>query len=295
MRVLRAILPFFLCAGSLLAQGDPDVFARARTLVNNGDARAGRALVDSALAAAAPGTPAYAAALYWHGVLAEGGDAARTDLLRVAIEFPLSPFASESLLRLAQLELTRGDRMTALRHLDRLEREYPASPARAAGRYWAGRILLEDAKPADACVALRDARRLAAPSNIELLNQIDYYARPCDALEADAKARVDSIAADSAARANEPKAKATRTGTSPTTRASAKGKWSVQVAAYSDRNAALALAKRLTARGHDARVTPTKPWRVRVGYFTTRAKAAELAKELSTKKSKTMVVEAEGR
>jgi hypothetical protein len=270
------LISAFLWTTSAAAQTG-DVFARARLLVNEGNAAAGRALVDSALNAAPAGSTAYAEALYWRGVLAEAGEASRTDLLRVAIEFPLSPRAGDALLRLAQLEFTRGDRATALRHLERLAREHPMAPVRAAGRYWTGRVLLEDGKPADACVALRDARSLAAADDVELINQIDYYARPCDGIAADAKVRADSAAADSVRRA------------------ATKGRWSVQVAAYGDRDAALALVKRLKARGHDARVTPTKPWRVRVGYFTSRAAAADAARALGTKKAKAMVVEAEGR
>ncbi|HEY3287624.1 MAG TPA: SPOR domain-containing protein [Gemmatimonadaceae bacterium] len=259
--------------------------------MNDGDGKAGRALVDSALAAAPTGSPAYVEALYWRGVLAEEGDAARTDLLRVAIEFPLSPRASEALLRLAQLEFTRGDRMTALRHLDRLAREHPTAPSRAAGRYWAGRVLLEDGKPADACAALREGKRLAASSDIELINQIDYYARPCDAIEADAKARADSTAADSTRATTD-----TKRATADAKRSTGtKGKWSVQLAAYGSKSEAQALVKRLKARGVDARVTPTKPWRVRVGHYKSRADAAEAAREFSTRKSKAIVVEAEGR
>jgi cell division septation protein DedD len=252
-------------------------------LVNDGDAKAARALVDSALTAAAAGSPAYAEALYWRGVLAEEGDAARTDLLRVAIEFPLSPRASDALLRLAQLEFTRGDRAAAQRHLDRLAREHPEAPSRASGRYWTGRLLLEDSRPVEACAALRDARRLAPAGDVELINQIAYYARPCDAIEMDAKARADSIAADSTRRDAERRAEAAR------------GKWSVQLAAYGSRTDALALVKRLVARGIDARVTPTKPWRVRAGHYVTRAEAAEAARQFSTKRSKALVVEAEGR
>jgi cell division septation protein DedD len=283
IRFVRGFLLLAFCAASAAAQAGTDVFARARRLVDQGDAKAGRALVDSALAAASAGSPAYAEALYWRGVLAEEGEAARTDLLRVAIEFPLSPRAGDALLRLAQLEFTRGDRAAAQRHLDRLEREHPEAPSRAAGRYWTGRLLLEDSKPADACVALRDARRLTPASDVELLNQIAYYARPCDAIELDAKLRADSIIADSTRRAAERLA------------AAAKGKWSVQVAAYSNRTEALALVKRLAAKGVDARVTPTKPWRVRVGHYVTRAEAAAEARKLSTKRSKALVVEAEDR
>ncbi|MDP1890067.1 MAG: SPOR domain-containing protein [Gemmatimonadaceae bacterium] len=283
MRFLRLLLLLCVGATTVSAQAGTDVFARARRLVNEGDARAGRALVDSALAAATAGSPAYAEALYWRGVLAEEGEAARTDLLRVAIEFPLSPRASDALLRLAQLEFTRGDRAAAQRHLDRLEREHREAPSRAAGRYWTGRLLLEDSKSADACVALRDARRLAPASDVELLNQIAYYARPCDVIEMDAKARADSVTADSTRKAAERQA------------AAAKGRWSVQLAAYSNRTDALALVKRLTARGVDARVTQAKPWRVRVGHYVTRAEAAEQARKLGTARSKALVVEAEDR
>ncbi len=280
-----------LAAGPAFAQESADVFARARRMVNEGDAKAGRALVDSMVAAAAPSSPAYAEALYWRGVLAADGEGARTDLLRVAIEFSTSPRAADALLRLAQAEFTRGDRVTALRRLDQLMREHPDAPSRAEGRYWTARVLLEDAKPVEACAALRDAQQLAASGDVELINQIAYYARPCAATEADAVRRqeAEQARADSAARADSiAKAEGAR-------RAAAKGKWSVQVAAYGDRAAAAALMKRLKARGYDARVTTEKPWRVRVGRYATRAAAADVAQQLSSKRSKALVVEAEGR
>lgn len=295
MRFVKLIFLSFLVLATIAEAQDADVFARARRMVDTGDARAGRALVDSALAAAAPGSAAYAEALYWRGVLAAEGKDARTDFLRVAIEYPLSPRAGDALLRLAQYELTRGDRANAVRYLDRLEREHPMSPVRAAGRYWAGRVLLEAGKTADACGALREARRLAAARDVELINQIDYYARPCVALEADARARADSIAADSIQRVTTRQSDAKKSTAAPTTHASTKGRWSVQVAAYGDRESALALVKRLKAKGHEARVTPTKPWRVRVGYYPSRADAVNAARTLSSAKSKAMVVEAEGR
>ena len=283
-RVFRVFILLFVFSSAAHAQGGSDVFARARRLVNDGDAKAGRTLVDSALNAAAPGSASYTEALYWRGVLAEDGDAARTDLLRVAIEFPLAPRAGDALLRLAQLEFTRGDRPAAQRHLERLAREHPDAPSQAAGRYWMGRLLLEDSKPVDACAALRDARRLAPAGDVELVNQIAYYARPCDAIAADARARADSVTADSARKAvDEAKAASTR------------GKWSVQLAAYGDRDAAQKLVKKLKARGYDARVTADKPWRVRIGHYATRADAADVAVKFSSKQSKALIVEAEGR
>lgn len=296
MRALNTFLLLTSVAFPAFAQGAGDPFARARRLVNDGEAKAGRAVVDSMLAAALPNSPAYAEALYWRGVLAEDGELARTDLLRVAIEFPFSPRSSEALLRLAQLEFTRGDRVTALRHLEQLAREHPDAPARAAGRYWTARVLLEDEKPAEACVALREAQRLATAGDVELVNQIDYYIRACGAIDpederrkVEEKVRADSAAADSAA-----KAKVGRQAAGGA-RQSMKGRWSVQVAAYGDKDNALALVRKLKARGVDARVTSDKPWRVRVGHYATRAEAAEVARRLSSPRARAMIVEAEKR
>jgi tetratricopeptide (TPR) repeat protein len=286
-RVIPVLLT--LCvAFPAFAQGAGDPFARARRLVNDGEAQAGRAVVDSMLNAAAPNTPAYAEALYWRGVLAEDGEAARTDLLRVAIEFPLSPRSGDALLRLAQLEFTRGDRVAAMRHLDQLARELPDAPARAAGRYWAARLLIEDEKTAEACAALREAQRMAAVGDVELVNQIEYYLRSCPVtMPTDSAAA--KIVADSAAKA------AAGRQAADDGQPGAKGRWSVQVAAYGNRDNAQVLVRTLKARGLDARVTPSKPWRVRVGYYATRAEAADVALRLSSKRSKAMIVEAEKR
>lgn len=290
MKALRA-LAFLLAlgyAGPAFSQGGVDAFARARRLVNDGDAKAGRAVVDSMLAAAAPNSLAYAEALYWRGVLAENGEAARTDLLRVAIEYPLSPQSGDALLRLAQLEFTRGDRAAALRHLDQLARDHPDAPARAAGRYWTARVLLEDSKPAEACAALRDAQRLAPASDVELVNQIAYYMRPC--------ATTATIVDSSKTIVDSRKTIDTRQRAVDRSRTTAaKGKWSVQVAAYGDRDNAMVLVRKLKARGLDARVTTDKPWRVRVGHYATRGEAAAEARRLGSKKSPAVVVEAEKR
>lgn len=294
MKAFRAIFLLLALgyAAPAFSQGGVDAFARARRLVNDGDAKAGRAVVDSMLAAAAPNSLAYAEALYWRGVLAEDGEAARTDLLRVAIEFPLSPQSGDALLRLAQLEFTRGDRVAALRHLDQLARDHPDAPARAAGRYWTARVLLEDSKPAEACAALREAQRLAPASDVELVNQIAYYARSCETV--DGRRETVDTAAQRAETAT--KAKDDSRGTQGADRrTTAKGKWSVQVAAYGDRDNAMVLVRKLKARGFDARVTADKPWRVRVGHYATRAQAAEMAQRLGSKRAKALVVEAEKR
>ena len=107
------------------------IFRRARRLVSEGDGAAGRALVDSLLRAAPEGTPAYGDALFWRGALAETAVDAERDYRRVIVEYPLSPYADDALLSLAELEQARGDRAAAYQHLQRFVREHPASPARA--------------------------------------------------------------------------------------------------------------------------------------------------------------------
>ena len=117
-------------AADLRAQGEPPktdaVFIRAQQMITAGQAAAGRAVVDSVLAATTEGTPRYAEALFWHASLNETAAGAERDYRRIAVEYPLSPRAEEALYRLAQLEMTRGDRAAARSHFERIQREHPS-------------------------------------------------------------------------------------------------------------------------------------------------------------------------
>src|SRR5688572_1842663 len=107
--------------GGAHAAPDP-VFARAQQMITAGHDSAGRAVLDSVLAATPDGTPRYAEALFWRGSFSKTSAGAERDYRRIVVEYPLSPRASESLLRLAQLEMTRRDRASARMHLARLRR-----------------------------------------------------------------------------------------------------------------------------------------------------------------------------
>ena len=284
------------------ASAADSVFRRAQRLANDGNTSAGRALADSVLAASPEGTPAYVDALYWRAMLAESAEQARRDYLRIAVEFSLSSRAEDALLRLAQLELTRGDRAAAKRHLERLALEHATGASRAQGLYWMGRVLLEEGAVSPACTSLAEAKSRTARGDVELANQIAYYARPCaaiqrtaDSLRADSVSRADAARADSIAKA------AAKTDT-PAKSAGARGAkesprsgiaWSVQVAAYATKEDADRLAKRLVARGHDVRVTIEKPFRVRIGRFAKREEAVALAQTLKAARTPAIVVEAE--
>src|SRR5687768_4822152 len=123
--------------------------------------------------------PMYVEALYWRAVLATTAADAERDYRRVAIEYSLSPRAPEALLRLAQLEIARGQRDLAIGHLELLIREYPNAPTRPTASYWIAYALFSDGASADlprACAALADASVSAGPANLEVKNQVEFYA-----------------------------------------------------------------------------------------------------------------------
>jgi cell division septation protein DedD len=329
-RIKQIAVAILLCAAIAPAAGaqagtDDSIVVRVQRLASDGNAAAGRALVDSVLGAEKEGSPAYVNALFARASIAESADAARKDYLRIALDFSISPRAEDALLRLAQLEIARGDRAAAKQYLERLALEHPAGSSRAQGAYWLGRVLLDDGAVGPACASLAEAKARVAPSDVELANQVTYYSRPCaafrhaaDSAHADSAdkvlkaARADSVArADSISKAAAAEAKAAAAAAKKTAKAAPKkqppkkeapkpapsdakgGGWSAQVAAYDTQEEAERLAKKLNDRGYETRVTNEKPFRVRIGRYTRRADAIDLVAKLKDAKIAAIVVEAE--
>ncbi len=328
MKIFLAVLVTTAAARVLHAQGSvgDSIVDHVRRLASDGNSSGAHAFVDSVLAAAKEGSPPYVDALFARASIAESADAARKDYLRIAVDYSVSPRAEDSLLRLAQMEIARGDRASARQYLDRLALEHPEGASRAQGAYWLGRVLIDDGALTQACASLAEAKARAAPADVELVNQITYYARPCAAVKhaadsaradsvdkvmkaarADSVARADSIAkaavaaakAEAAAKKAEAAAKK-KTKTAPKQEtpkvpaSDAKGAgWSAQVAAYDTQADAERLAKKLTDRGYDARITDEKPFRVRIGRYARRADAIDLVGKLKDAKIVAIVVEAE--
>ncbi len=160
---------------------DP-VFVRAQTLVSDGNGVAGRALIDSVLAATQPSARLYPEALFWRATLASNAADAESDYKHLVVDYPLAPQAEDALLRLAQLELARGDRDGALAHLQRIPRDYPRSKSLARASYWTARVLFEKNDIPNACAANANALSKAAADEIELRNQIQYQGQRCPSL-----------------------------------------------------------------------------------------------------------------
>ncbi len=161
------------------SSSDSAAFKRAQSLVNDGNAVIGRAIVDSVIARSAPGTNAYAEGLYWRAILSATAADAEMDYRRIIVDYPLSPRVEDVLLRLAQLELARADYDGALQHLNRLTLEHPTGATRARAGYWTARVLFEKNDAPRACAANADALARTSPDDTELRNQISYLNQRC--------------------------------------------------------------------------------------------------------------------
>jgi cell division protein FtsN len=296
---------------------DP-VFVRAQALVSDGNGAAGRALVDSVLAATPPGAPLYPQALFWRATLASNAADAESDYKHIVVDYPLAPQAEDALLRLAQLELARGDRDGALAHLQRIPRDYPRSKSLARANYWTARVLFEKNDVPNACAANANALAQADTNEIELRNQIEYQGQRCRSIVATAAPPVPSNQASASSTPTSegtPPAKKEKavtvdtasTGVSeprvnPTTAvppesprptpaseppnpaALSSSRYSVQVAAYNHRPDADKLSSSLRKRGYQARVDgEIAPFRVRVGRYGTVKEAEDALRKIKAK------------
>jgi tetratricopeptide (TPR) repeat protein len=271
-------------AGAQTSSADA-VFARAKQLVVSGNGAAGRVLVDSVLAASTPDSPVYADALYWRAALAASPDDAERDYRRIIVEYPLSPKAGESMYQLAELEAARGDRAGAVDHLQHFVLENPKAEQRPRAYMQLVRLLFEQNDYPHGCSALHDALAAIPKSDVERRNQLDYYSPRCAANDVGPGGRVPI---SQPTLSPPPKDTARRADSARTVSA----KYTLQVAAYTSRTEADALAKRLKARKLDARVVKGgKLYRVRIGRFPTRVAAVAEQKTLKGKRISTMVAE----
>jgi cell division protein FtsN len=194
-------VPIFCLATMAAAQAPPrptdPVFARAQALVSDGNGVAGRALIDSVIAVTQPTARLYPEALFWRATLAANAADAESDYKHIVVDYPLAPQAEDALLRLAQLELARGDRDGALGHLQRIPRDYPRSKSLARASYWTARVLFEKNDIPNACVANANALAQADASQVELRNQIQYQGQRCPAVVAAVSSPVTGASATS--------------------------------------------------------------------------------------------------
>lgn len=328
---LIAISP--VIAGAQTVAGVNPVYLRAQALVNDGNASAGRALVDSMISVAAAGSNEYAEGVYWRAVIAATAADAEMDYRRIVVDFPNSPRAEDALIRLAQLEIARANYDGALKHLARLASEHPDSPGRARASYWTARALFDKNDIQGGCSATADALARASETDTELRNQINYLNQRCAGVDLTQPAPVvsnppvttlpapvttapvspppsappvDSAKVTATVTAIPPKAvettkppvkeKVTPPEKPATTEAPANSErvFSVQVAAYNVKSQADAMVAKLKKSGYEARVDgASAPFRVRIGKYATQAQAAAVQRSLKAKQITGFVVQAD--
>jgi hypothetical protein len=213
----RAVRQSGAPSGSPSAAVNDSLFRRAERMVREGRGDAGRALVDTLLAGTRPGSLQYAQALYWRASLASDAAEAERGYRRVIVEYPVTRFAGDALLNLAQLEMARGDQEEALVHLHRFEREHPGHDSRARANFWLARLHFDRKNEGRGCAALATAHVAASPDDVELRNQIEYYGQRCIGVDTTVASPASAAPAPASVPARRDTARRTASAVPPTT------------------------------------------------------------------------------
>jgi len=253
---------------------------RAEQLAQSGKDGDSRKLIDSVLKSTPMDAALYSEALYWRASRSATAADAERDYRRLLVEAPLSARAEDAMLQLAQLLQARGDRRGASDYLQRFLLTYADSPARPRVALSLVRLLFDmgPQNEARACEAYRVGREAIPAENLELRNQLEFYAPRCAFALATPPA---ATPAESTATASPATADTSKAPPTPPADAAPERYYSVQVAAYDSVEPAQRMAQLLVSRGLEARVDgTTRPFRVRVGKYKTRADAAKAAAAL---------------
>lgn len=156
-----------------------EAIGRARVMVENGNGRSGRMMLDSLVSQASVGTPALGELLYWRGLLAEASVDAERDWRRLLLEVPMSPRAEDALLRLAQLELLRGKPAASRALLEQMIGGYADPSSQARAHYWLARAWFDTNDRARACGALDVVQKKAPDNAVELRTQSEALRSQC--------------------------------------------------------------------------------------------------------------------
>lgn len=298
--LLTALAPLVSATGAQRATVPtiPDsLYRRAQRLVSDGDGARGRALVDSLLRLTPDGSAERANALFWRATLAADTPSAQRDYLTITIDYALTPRAGDALLRLAQIDLTIGNRANARQRLERLVLEHPTAEASTEAWFRLGVARREDGDLPGGCAALDSALARLAETDVERRNRVEFESRPCRDPANAAPGR--GAAPPPVTPTAPPRPGAGRASTPPDSNRvppRSAPEWSVQVAALRTQREGDSLVQRLRASGHAARVAHIPPYyRVRVGFFRTRQEATALVATLKRQGFDAIVVEAERR
>ena len=249
-------------AGRLSAQTDQRLVDALR-LAQNGQVDSARAVVRRLLATLSPADSAYPQALLAGAKIAPDAPTVVTNLNRIVLEYGASPWADDALLLLTQLYFAQRDPAQTIQAAERLRRDYPDSPLRYRVAFPAARAYFELRNEARGCELIQEALAGAgAAGDVELTNQVSFYAARCTGAPTP-----PPPAADSAAAAAAPKT------------------YAVQVLAVKSAVQVDDMLTRLRVMGFDARVVRDTSgfFKVRVGRYATREEAQQAQQRLRTR------------
>jgi hypothetical protein len=161
----------------LSAQSDPRLQSAVQ-LFQSGHIDSARAVVRRILSQTPPASEVYPEALYVAGIIAPDPPTVMRHLQRVVVEYELSPWADDALLRLTQLYVAQGDPAAAAQAAERLRRDHPDSPLRAQAAFQGARAYFELRNETRGCALIRDVDAEAG-DDVELRNQASFYVARC--------------------------------------------------------------------------------------------------------------------
>jgi hypothetical protein len=245
-------------SGRLAAQTDARVVDALR-LAQAGRVDSARASVRRLLATLSPADSVYPQALLAGAKIAPDAQAVATNLNRIVLEYGASPWADDALLLLTQLYFAQRDPAQTVQAAERLRRDYPDSPLRSRVAFPAARAYFELKNEPRGCELIQEALAGAA-DDVELKNQVSFYAARCTGATAPPPPIADSGAAV-------PKA------------------YAVQVLAVKSTAQVDEMLTRLKVMGFDARVVRDTSgfFKVRVGRYATREEAQQTQQRLRTR------------
>lgn len=154
-RLLLMALASVLVASTASAQATSPLVATL-ALAQEGRIDSARAWLKQLETSTAPTDSIYPGILYNSALLAPDVAEARRQLQRVVVEYPISMWAGEATIRLAQLDYANGDPASALRQLERFRSDHAMSPLFPVAAVWGARAAFETKDSALACKWVAD-------------------------------------------------------------------------------------------------------------------------------------------
>ena len=162
------------------AQTDPRLVAAVRQ-AQAGQVDSARATIRRLAAATPPTDSLYPEILYSVALTAADVTERERNLQRLTVEYPLSAWADDALLLLAQGDYAAGNLPGTARNLEKIRRDYPASPILPRAAVWAARTYFDMRNQRGACEwVLAGLRRRDADADTRA--QLRTQAPRCGAL-----------------------------------------------------------------------------------------------------------------